>query len=100
MAHCARLNRRLIVYFYTDQTPEHRAMESLLASVADDPATAKFALLRVAQPENKGLASQYGCTATPFVILFRPNGNVSTFFQATPVREEFLTALRKAAAQK
>jgi thioredoxin-like negative regulator of GroEL len=100
VAHCSRtLNRQLIVYFYADGTPEHRAVENLLASAAGDPAAAKFALLRVAQPENQALASHYGCTATPFLILFRPDGNVSTFYQAAPEREEFLTALRKAGAQ-
>jgi thioredoxin-like negative regulator of GroEL len=98
---CAKkLNRRLVVYFYSDQTPEHRAMESVLASVAADPATAKFALLRVAQPENPGLASHYGCSAAPFMILFKPDGNVSTFYQAAPEREALLAALRKAAEQK
>ena len=101
VSYCAKkLNRQLIVYFCTDRTPEHRAMESVLASVADDPATAKFVLLRVPQPENPGLASHYGCSATPFMILFKPDGNVSTFYQAAPEREVLLAALRKAAEQK
>jgi hypothetical protein len=33
------------------------------------------------------------------MILFRPDGNVSTFFQEPPEREQFLAALKKAAAQ-
>jgi thioredoxin-like negative regulator of GroEL len=101
VTYCAKkLNRRLIVYFYADQTPEHRAMESVLASVAGDPATAKFGLLRVPQPENPSLASHYGCSAAPFMILFKPDGNVSTFYQAAPEREALLAGLRKAAEQK
>jgi hypothetical protein len=36
------------------------------------------------QPLTNGLASHDGCNATLFVILFRPEGYVSTFFEAAP----------------
>ena len=100
VAHCARLNRRLIVYFYADETPAHRSMESLLTAVGEDSRAAGFAVMRVLQSENAGLARRYGCSAAPFLIIFRPNGNVSTFYQEAPERDEFLQALKKAAEQK
>jgi len=89
-------DKRLIVYFHSDG-PSHRNVENVLSAMAKEPSAGRFALLRIRLEGNTEVGNRYGCTAAPFVIIFRKDGNVSSFFTDAPSRDAFAAALSKAA---
>ncbi len=69
-------NQRLLVYFY-ENGETNDAFEKVFTQVNDSDLASHFAILRIPLKDNSTLGAHYGCTAAPFLILFKRNGDTS-----------------------
>lgn len=88
-----RMERTLVVYFHAPLSLGCAAMEAALAAPdVKDLMDTRFACFRINQREYPGLAMHYGCAQVPFLIVFKPDGNVATFAD-TPLDAQALKKL-------
>ena len=99
VAKAAGRDKRLLVYFYSERDDAHEAILKRIAELRSHALAGRFALLAVEQPDNRALASRYGCARTPFTIVFRKNGNVCWFFQEAFSKEQLLETMKRALEQ-
>jgi len=86
---------RLVVFFYDSSDSDSVALDKSLEDANTAGVAEHFAVLKIEQSSHKGLASQYGCTKAPFLIIFKDEGSVSTFFTEPVTTEKLKEAMSK-----
>jgi thioredoxin-related protein len=85
----ADMGLRPMVYFYDPADKNSLAMDKALREANKAGVAESFALLRIQQPLHKDLAAKYDCQQAPFLIFFKKDGRVNTFF-AEPVTSQMI----------
>lgn len=86
-------NRLLVVTFCDDSTSKQ--IIQLFSDADSDSVAGNYAVLPIDQAANETLAAHYGCSKAPFIIIFKKDGSVATFFTELVTAEKFKTALRE-----
>ncbi len=83
----------LVVYFQDRTSPS--ALDKALTNVDGEGPAEHFGLLCIDQPSHKNIATHYGCEKAPFLIIFKKDGSVSTFFTEPVSAQDLKAALSK-----